>query len=100
MERILKKRKKIPLNQLLGVEEGDKLLEGYLSWRDTLDQVRRVMIKKGVTKAELARKMGVSRQAIHDRFIGKNTTFEWIERMCDALGLVVRFTVMEKRKAA
>lgn len=100
MERVFKKRKKIPLNQFLGVEKQDPLLEGYLSWRSTLDQVRRLMIKKGVTKAELARKMGVSRQAIHDRFIGKNTTFEWIERMCDALGLAVYFTVIEKKKAA
>ena len=47
------------------------------------------MMKRGVSGNRLAQLMGVSRQAIYDRFSGKNTSLEWIIKVAELLGMKV-----------
>jgi DNA-binding Xre family transcriptional regulator len=48
------------------------------------------MVEKGIRMNELDRRMKISRQAVHEKFSGKNTSIKWIQRACLALGVEIR----------
>lgn len=55
------------------------------------------MIKKDISKSELARRMGVTRQAVTNKFLGEALSLDWLMRAFSALGLVVDFKVKKAR---
>lgn len=98
MEKIFAKRT-ITISELLGLDENDKDDRNYLLFFDTLVALDGAMIKKDISKNELARRLGVSRQAIYDKFSGRNVTMGWVKKACDAIGVELRFLIIDKEKA-
>lgn len=100
MEKIFKGKRKITVSELLGLDPKDRDDQNFLRFRDLLVGLFRVMVEKGVTKNELAHRMRISRQAVYEKFTGKNTSMEWIQRACDALGVEIRVVYIDKKRAA
>jgi DNA-binding Xre family transcriptional regulator len=100
MEKIFKNKSRISVSEFLGLDENDPDDQNFLRFQHHLGGLLRVMIKKRISQAQLAKRMGISRQAVSDKFSGKNTSIEWIERACDALGVELRMTFVDKKKAA
>ncbi len=100
MEKIFKGKRKITVTELLGLDPNDPEDRNFLKFQDLLGGLFRVMTEKKINKNELARRMNISRQAVYEKFTGKNTSMEWIQRACDALGVELRITFIDKKKAA
>jgi DNA-binding Xre family transcriptional regulator len=100
MGKILKGSRKIPVAEALGLNLNDPDDRNWLQFRDLLVGLLRVMIEKGISKNELARRMKISRQAVYEKFSGKNTSMEWIQRACEALRVEIRVSYVDKKKAA
>lgn len=100
MEKLFKNKKRISVSDFLGLDEHDPDDQNFLKFQHYLGGLFGVMIKKKISQAQLAKRMGISRQAVSDKFSGKNTSIEWIQRACDALGVELRITFVDKKKAA
>ena len=100
MEKLFKNKRKISVSELLGLDENDPDDLNYLRFQDLLVGLLGVMIRKRITRSQLAKRMGISRQAVAEKFSGKNTSMEWIQRACKALGVEIRITYIDKKKAA
>lgn len=100
MERLLKNKRKITVSEFLGLDEKDPEDQNFLRFQYYLGDLLRIMIKKGITQSQLAKRMGISRQAIADKFSGRNTSIAWIDRACKALGLEIKIQFLDKKKAA
>jgi len=82
----------VPVKDLLGLDARCSDDKDYLLLRETLLDLRKIMIKKNISKSELARRLGVSRQAVYEKFTGKNTTLEWIQKVSASLGVRVKIS--------
>lgn len=51
-----------------------------------LDELHRIMMAKGITRSDLAKKMGVSKQAISKSLTRKNVSIPWIIKAILVLG--------------
>lgn len=52
-----------------------------------LFQLNEFMLKHGISKADLARKLNISRQAVTNKFLGETLTLDWIVRAFTVLGV-------------
>lgn len=100
MGKVLKENRKITVSELLGLDPNEPDDGNWLQFKDLLVGLLRVMLVKGISKNELARRMKISRQAVSEKFSGKNTSMDWIHRACDALGVDIRIAYVDKKKAA
>lgn len=100
MERVFKNKRKITISEALGLDPNDPDDQNFLLFNDILTGLRKAMIDKEISMNELARRMQISRQAVYEKFSGKNTSMEWIQRACTALGVNIHVTFTEKKKAA
>lgn len=101
MAKVSKKHRTISIAKLLGLEPtSDREDVNFLLFKDFLVGLNQVMMEKGVGMTELARRMNISRQAVYEKFSGKNTSMVWIQRACQALGVEAHIFFTEKRKAA
>lgn len=100
MAKFFKGKRTISLSELLGLDSNDPEDRNFLLFKDLLVGLNRVMVEKSVSMSELARRMKISRQAVYEKFSGKNTSMEWIQRACTALGVNIHVTFTEKKKAA
>nr|DAG03510.1 MAG TPA: Helix-turn-helix XRE-family like protein [Siphoviridae sp. ctVOP12] len=62
---------------------------------DKSQYIREVMEEQGITQAELARKIGISRQGIWDTLDRKNPNFATIRTIFNALGLEIAVKRMD-----
>ena len=85
MERLPKRTRKISTAKALGLDTKDPSDKNYLRYESLLLGLRKIMRRRGVSGNKLAKMMGISRQAIYDRFAGRNTTLEWISRVAEVL---------------
>lgn len=97
---IPKNVKKISLIKLLEIDVNDPDDLRYLLLHDVLIGLLRAMYEKDVSKNKLAKLMKISKQAVYEKFGGKNTSLEWIQRACDAIGVQMKVTFVNKKKAA
>jgi len=100
MEKLFKGKRKITVAEFLGLDLNDPEDKNWLQFRELLGGLLHIMVQKGISQNELARRMGISRQAVYEKFSGKNTSMEWIQRACRALGVEVRIAFVDKKKAA
>lgn len=97
---VFKNVKKISLKKILDLDENDPDDQNYLIYHEVILNLEALLIRKGMKKSELARRMGISKQAVYEKFGGKNTSLEWIQRACDAIGVQMKVTFVDKKKAA
>ena len=95
MERLSKRARKITTAEALGLDPQNATDRNYLRYEGLLLDLRKIMRKRGITGNQLAKLMGVTRQAIYDRFSGRNTTLEWICRVAETLGLQLKIKIVE-----
>ena len=100
MEKIFKGKRTISISKLLGLDPNDPDDRNFLLFKDLLVGLNLAMVNKKISMNELARRMKISRQAVYEKFSGKNTSMEWIQRACRAIGVDIRVTFIEKKKAA
>lgn len=100
MEKIFKGKRKISVSEFLGLDPKDPDDCNFLLFKDLLVGLNQIMLEKEISVNELARRMKISRQAVYEKFSGKNTSMEWIQRACQALGVDIQVTFVEKKKAA
>ncbi len=102
MEKISKEPRKISVVDLLGLDANDPEDQNFIRFKDILVGLGAVMTEKGVSMNELARRMNISRQAVYEKFSGKNTSMKWILRACDALkvDICVAFVDREGKRVA
>lgn len=96
MEKLPKNPKKISTADLLGLDLKNPSDRNYLRYERLLLELHKIMLRRGISGNQLAKRMGVSRQAIYDRFAGHNTTLEWIVRAAEALGVSMQVTFSDK----
>lgn len=65
-----------------------------------LYQLHEFMLKQNVSKAELARKLKISRQAVTNKFLGETLTIDWLIRSFAALGIKINLSMPENRHDA
>lgn len=94
MEKISKSTK--GLKKLMDVENDSLNDSTFLLIEDILVGLLRVMVRKKVSKAELAKRMGISRQAVSEKFGGLNTSIVWIHKACDALDVKMNVSFVDK----
>ena len=95
MERLPKRTRKISTAKALGLDTKDPSDKNYLRYENLLLGLRKIMRRRGVSGNKLAKMMGISRQAIYDRFAGRNTTLEWISRVAEVLGISLKVSFIE-----
>lgn len=100
MEKIHKRKRSIPVAAALGLDANDPEDRAWVQFRDLLVGLLKVMVKKGITKNELARRMHISRQAVYEKFLGKNTSMQWIQKACKAIGVEIRIVYVDRKRAA
>lgn len=100
MVKVFSTKRKITVDTLLGLDPDDVRVKNWLAFRDLIVGLQKAMIEKKISKNELARRLGVSRQAIYDKFSGRNVSMKWIQKACDALGVTIRFAIVDKKRAA
>lgn len=100
MDKISKAKKRISVTELLGLDPNNPDDQNYLAFKDFMVGLTRAMIERNISKNELARRLKVSRQAVYDKFTGRNLTMKWIQRACDAIGVELRVAFVDKKKAA
>ena len=88
--------RKISVSKLLGLNSRDESDQRFISFKDLLVGLREVMVEKGISMNELARRMKISRQAVYEKFSGKNTSMEWIQRACLALGVGIQLRYVDQ----
>lgn len=99
MEKFLKRVRRVSVTEALGLDLNNLEDRNWLQFRDLLIGLLRTMAEKGISKNELARRMKISRQAVYEKFSGKNTSMDWIQRACNALGIEIRVTYLDKKVA-
>lgn len=91
MGNILKKAKgRITPAEALGLNPDDPEDQAFLAFKDFIVGLEVFMIQHHISKNELARKMKISRQAVYDKFRGRNLTRDWITRACNAVGVTLQ----------
>lgn len=65
-----------------------------------LYQLYEFMLKQSISKADLARKLNVSRQAVTNKFLGETLTIDWLVRAFAALGIKINLSMPEHRHDA
>lgn len=100
IERLKKKGRVIqeePLHKVLDLDlsNPDDVLE-YYKYK-ALFELNKYMDKKGISKADLARKLGVTRQAINDKFFGQSLSLDWLVKTYEVLGLP-SYKILKKDK--
>lgn len=95
MERLPKRTRKISTAEALGLDRQDSSDRAFLRYERLLLSLRKIMRRQGTSVNLLAEKLGVTRQAIYDRFSGRNTSLEWIVRVAEALGVDIKVTLVE-----
>ncbi len=95
MEKLPKRARKISTAEALGLDPRNPSDRFYIRYESLLLDLRKIMRKRGISGNQLAKLMGVSRQAIYDRFAGKNTTLEWISRVSEILGLQLKVKIVQ-----
>jgi len=96
MAKLPKKPKMISVSKLLELDPKSKTDQSFLQFQDVILGIQNIMVQENISKNELARRMGISRQAVYDKFAGRNMTMKWIERACDALGVEMRIAFVAK----
>lgn len=100
MGKFLKKAKKtISVADALGLDPSDKEDQAYLQFHEFITGLEVVMVRNNISKGELARRLKVSRQAVYDKFSGRNLTMNWIKRACDAVHVNLQIRFVEKKAA-
>lgn len=89
------KKQKIGASKLLGLDTRVLADRNFLSFNNLLVGLREIMVEKGISMNELARRMKISRQAVYEKFSGKNTSMEWIRRACLALGVEIHLKYVD-----
>ncbi len=97
MANLLKGKSEISVSRLLGLDSRNAADQRFLEFKDILVGLREVMVEKGISMNELSRRMKISRQAVYEKFSGKNTSMEWIQRACLALGVGIRVKYMDQK---
>lgn len=102
MEKLFKNKREIGVSELLGLDQNDSDDQNFLRFQDLLGGLLAIMIRKKISQGQLAKRMKISRQAVSEKFSGRNTSMEWIQRACDVLGIEIKVTYMDKdrKKAA
>lgn len=95
MERV-SQRKKISTAKALGLDLEKAEDRAFLRYEKLLLGLRTEMRRQGMSGNQLAKRMGVTRQAIYDRFAGKNTSLEWISRVSECLGMQLKITLVRE----
>lgn len=95
MERLPKRAHKISTAKALGLDLRNPADKNYLRYENLLLELRKIMRRRGVSGNKLAKMMGVTRQAVYDRFAGRNTTLEWIARVAETLGVRLKVIFVE-----
>ena len=95
MEKLPKRTRKISTAKALGLDFKDPSDRNYLRYENLLLGLRKIMRRRGVNGNKLAKMMGVSRQAIYDRFAGRNTTLEWVSRVAEVLGISLKVSFID-----
>ena len=62
-----------------------------------LYQLHEFMLKQKISKAELARKLNITRQAVTNKFLGETLTIDWIIKAFAALGIKINLSMPENR---
>jgi transcriptional regulator with XRE-family HTH domain len=62
------------------------------------EAMKAAMLARGVTQAELARRLGVSRQSISQMLAGRNVTLDTAERVAEALGFHLALALVPVRE--
>ena len=65
-----------------------------------LYRLHEFMLKQDISKAELARKLNISRQAVTNKFLGETLTIDWIVRAFAALGIKINLSMPSNRPDA
>lgn len=97
MGKVQKRNQKIKIIDLLGLDSNDLDDQSFLAFYDLLAGLQATLIRKGISKNELAGRLKVSRQAIYDKFSGRNVTLGWIQKACDAIGVLIRVAIIDKK---
>lgn len=100
MDKLFKTKKRISIPELLGVDPNDPDVKNFIAFKDFIVGLTRAMIERHISKNELARRLKVSRQAVYDKFTGRNLTMKWIQRACNAIGVELHVAFVDKKKAA
>lgn len=71
-------------------------MKKYTVMESFIDKVKSVMSDCGVSQAELARRLSISRQAVFHMLSGEDgITFDRAERVADALGFELEFDMKQ-----
>lgn len=89
------KAKKIALDEFLEFDSRKPEDAVAFHKHKLLYQLNEFMLKHDVSKAELAKRLGISRQAVTNKFLGETLSLDWIVRAFAALGVGI-----EMRQAA
>jgi len=71
----------------------DDLLAEEMLVMDVLEDLLEALEVKGLSQAELARRLGVSRSAVNRIFRGRNLTVRTVARLARAAEVPVRFQI-------
>ena len=81
------------------MDDRDLADQAFLAFQDFIVGLEVIMVKKEISKNELARRMKISRQAVYDKFAGRNLTMDWIKRACTAVHVDLQIRFTEKKAA-
>lgn len=79
--------KKISLDKFLGFDKRNPEDAVQFHKYKLLYQLNEFMLKHDITKVELAKRLGISRQAVTNKFLGETLSLDWIVRAFAALGV-------------
>jgi hypothetical protein len=74
--------------------------DDYLQYLTDLlfDDLAKYMVKQKMTQSDLAQSLGVSKQDVSKRFMGKNLTITWLVRAIRSIGGVVNLKILFQDK--
>lgn len=100
MVKLPKNIKTINTYELLGLDPNNSDDRAYVEFGDLMAAFDIIMLQKKISMSELARRLKISRQAVYDKFTGRNLTIGWIKKACKAIGVTLIFKFIESKKAA
>lgn len=81
------KSNKIPLDKFLGFDARKPDDAVAFHKHRLLFQLNDFMLTHDITKAELAKRLSISRQAVTNKFLGETLSLDWLVRAFAALGV-------------
>lgn len=88
------------LYEAWNLDPNDSVDRAYVEFDDIMTAFHVSMLQKKISMSELARRLKISRQAVYDKFTGRNLTIGWIKKACKAIGVTLIFKFIESKKAA